>query len=105
MASVILRSAATSMGLRGLEIAEICTMGLPRRVMHTGSPAAACSTNSLSCALALARLTLFIFESPDYLTGHLGIMSVEIKQCPLTGRWCDKVSRADNVFKEVPRPS
>src|ERR1700694_586962 len=71
MASVRARSAATSIRLRGVPTALSCPTGLPRRVMHTGSPAAARSTSSLKCALASARLTLLIADLPDYLPGHL----------------------------------
>jgi hypothetical protein len=44
--------------------------GLPRRVMHTGSPAAASSTRLLRCAFASARLT-FLTAFSDQLVGHL----------------------------------
>ena len=58
IASVIARNAGTSMGFRGMSAAMICATGLPRRVMHTGFPAAASSTSSLKCAFASARLTV-----------------------------------------------
>ena len=71
IASVIARNAAASIGLRGASTAMIWATALPRRVMHTASPAAARSTSSLKCAFALAGLTLFTLRLlANYLVAH-----------------------------------
>src|SRR5271165_731693 len=67
IASVMARNAATSMRFRGVSTAVICATALPRRVMHTVSPAAASSTSRLKCAFASARPTLF---TPHLLTNY-----------------------------------
>src|SRR5215813_2305498 len=84
MASVMARSAAISMGLRGASTAVICATALPRRVMHTGSPPAASSTSRLNCVFASARLTLFTRQL--LLTSYLVIYSTGVARGQIGGR-------------------